>query len=84
MRILVTGEAGFIGSHIVEHFQGRAEVRVPPSAWSTSQSTQTVRSPSLLRSSGARMARPMSRWISCDRPSIFPFALSRCFRCNVE
>ena len=21
------------------------------------------------------MARPMSRWISCDRPSIFPFAL---------
>jgi UDP-glucose 4-epimerase len=32
MRILVTGGAGFIGSHIVEHFQGRAEVRVQPSA----------------------------------------------------
>jgi UDP-glucose 4-epimerase len=28
MRILVTGGAGFIGSHIVEHFQGAAEVRV--------------------------------------------------------
>ena len=28
MRVLVTGGSGFIGSHIVEHFQGKAEVVV--------------------------------------------------------
>ena len=28
MRISITGGAGFIGRHISEHFQDRAEVRV--------------------------------------------------------
>lgn len=28
MRVLVTGGSGFIGSHLVEHYQGRAEVVV--------------------------------------------------------
>ena len=28
MRILITGGAGFIGSHIAEYFQGKADVRV--------------------------------------------------------
>ena len=28
MRVLITGGAGFIGSHIAEHFHNRAEVRV--------------------------------------------------------
>lgn len=28
MRVLITGGAGFIGSHLAEHFQARAEVRV--------------------------------------------------------
>ncbi len=28
MRVLITGGAGFIGSHIVEHFNGNADVRI--------------------------------------------------------
>ena len=28
MRVLITGGSGFIGSHLAEHYQGKAEVRV--------------------------------------------------------
>ena len=28
MRVLITGGAGFIGSHIAEHFNGQAEIRI--------------------------------------------------------
>src|SRR5579863_5543215 len=46
----------------------------------TSQSIQTVRSPSLAMSMTARSARPMMRWISCVRPPTFPLADSRWVR----
>ena len=46
-----------------------AAQRVPPSAWRTSQSSQSVRSPSALKSHTLRSARPISRWISTVRPS---------------
>src|SRR4051794_22637388 len=52
-------------------------VRVPPSAWITSQSTMTWRSPNFGRSTTARSERPISRWISCVRPDCLPFAASR-------
>ncbi len=55
-------------------------VRVPPSASSTSQSTQTVRSPKAEVSVTARSERPISRWISWVRPPIFPALDSRCMR----
>jgi hypothetical protein len=47
-------------------------VRVPPSAWITSQSTQIVRSPRASRRMIARSERPIRRWISCVRPPTFP------------
>ena len=52
-----------------------AAVRVPPSAWMTSQSIQIVRSPSFAISTTARSERPMRRWISWERP-LGPFALA--------
>ncbi len=55
-------------------------VRVPPSAWMTSQSTQTVRSPSLSIATTERSERPISRWISCVRPPTLPADDSRCVR----
>jgi hypothetical protein len=54
--------------------------RVPPSASMTSQSRVKVRAPSCERSTDARSARPMSRWISCVRPLCLPFAASRAER----
>ena len=54
--------------------------RVPPSACSTSQSTQRVRSPSAFMSTTARSERPIRRWISCVRPDGAPFEASRCER----
>ena len=61
-----------------------AAVRVPPSAWITSQSSQTVRSPSESIEYAARSARPMSRWISTVRPFCLPSLASRRVRCPVE
>src|SRR5262245_35076500 len=54
-----------------------AAVRVPPSAWSTSQSTTICFSPSAARSGTARSERPIRRWISCVRPDCLPAAASR-------
>src|ERR1035437_6586565 len=58
-------------------------VRVPPSAWMTSQSMITVRSPSALISTAARMERPIRRWISCVLPEGRPLVTSRGVRLAV-
>ena len=58
-------------------------VRVPPSAWITSQSTVIWRSPSASRSTAARKQRPISRWISTVRPPCLPAAASRRVRSSV-
>src|SRR5699024_5371639 len=49
-----------------------AAVRVPPSAWITSQSSTKVFSPSALVSTTTRKLRPNSREISWGRPETFP------------
>ncbi len=59
-------------------------MRVPPSAWMTSQSRVMVRGPMARRSTAARSARPTSRWISSVRPPCLPRAASRCIRSWVE
>src|SRR5580692_1880182 len=51
--------------------------RVPPSAWSTSQSRMMERSPRMLRSITERSDRPIRRWISCVLPLGLPLATSR-------
>ena len=53
-------------------------VRVPPSAWMTSQSIQMVRDPSAFNSVTDRSERPMSLWISWVRPEALPRVASRC------
>ena len=55
-------------------------VRVPPSAWITSQSRVIDRSPSFPMSTTPRSERPMRRWISCVRPPTEPRAASRWLR----
>jgi hypothetical protein len=59
-----------------------AAVRVPPSAWMTSQSTVIWRSPSLGRSTTARSERPISRWISWVRPDCLPPPPRDCRGCG--
>jgi len=61
-----------------------AAQRVPPSACSTSQSIQSVRSPSASKSVTERIERPISLWISTVRPSGRPLETSRRFRSPVE
>ena len=58
-------------------------VRVPPSAWITSQSTVIWRSPSASRSTVARKLRPIRRWISTVRPFCLPAEASRRVRSSV-
>ena len=66
-----------IASRSATHAPEIEAVRVPPSAWITSQSSTIWRSPSSLRSVTARSERPISRWISCVRPDCLPLAASR-------
>src|SRR5580658_8718654 len=58
-------------------------VRVPPSAWITSQSMVIWRSPSALRSTTERKLRPIRRWISTVRPFCLPVDASRRVRSSV-
>src|ERR1017187_6134659 len=52
-------------------------VRVPPSAWITSQSMVICRSPSACRSITERKDLPINRWISTVRPPCLPAEASR-------
>ena len=61
-----------------------AAVRVPPSAWSTSQSTVICTSPSAFMSTTERSERPIRRWISSVRPPWRPDEASRRIRSPVE
>ena len=65
------------------HAPQMAAVRVPPSAWSTWQSSAMVCGPIFERSMAARKDRPMIRWISVPRESVCP-VLGQALRCGVE
>src|SRR6266516_1055903 len=86
-----SGSAGTISRVFIQAIQScsathapvMAAVRVPPSAWITSQSIVICRSPSAERSSTARRLRPISRWISIVRPLCLPAEASRRVRSEV-
>src|SRR5215210_8391932 len=59
-------------------------VRVPPSAWRTSQSSTIWRSPVSTRSVTDRSERPIRRWISWVRPDGLPLLTSRFERSDVD
>ena len=59
-------------------------VRVPPSAWITSQSTVIWISPRVTMSHTDRRERPIRRWISWVRPDCLPLAASRVTRSPVD
>src|SRR3954464_15863773 len=58
-------------------------VRVPPSAWRTWQSRAIVWGPIFDRSIAARSDRPMIRWISVPRESVWP-VFGHGLRCGGE
>ena len=61
-----------------------AAVRVPPSAWRTSQSSVDRPLTERERSNTQRSDRPMRRWISWVLPLCLPRAASRSLRVCVE
>ena len=80
VAILPLASSVFTASCAATQAPVMAAVRVPPSAWITSQSSTMLRSPRSLRSNTARSERPMRRWISCVRPLCLPRAASRSLR----
>src|SRR5258708_22205680 len=61
-----------------------AAVRVPPSAWMTSQSMRTCRSPKAFKSVTVRNERRIRRWIPWVGPLCLPRAASRSVRVWVD
>ena len=59
-------------------------VRVPPSAWITSQSMVIERSPKAFKVYNSAQCTTDKRWISTVRPVCLPLAASRLTRVCVE